>query len=65
MITIFCDFRQFSAKIGIFLKKQCYDPIFALFCFLLSKKQQIFSPIFLAKIFKITTAVPGHPDEFT
>jgi hypothetical protein len=30
MITIFCDFRQFSAKkIGVFLKNQCYDRIFA------------------------------------
>jgi hypothetical protein len=26
MITIFCDFRQLSAKkIGVFLKNQCYD----------------------------------------
>jgi hypothetical protein len=31
MITIFCDFGQFSAKkIGVFLKNQCYDQIFAL-----------------------------------
>jgi hypothetical protein len=30
MITIFCDFRQFSAKkIGVFLKNQCYCQIFA------------------------------------
>jgi hypothetical protein len=36
MITIFCDFWQFSAifgnfrqKIGDFLKNQCYDPDFA------------------------------------
>jgi hypothetical protein len=29
MITIFGDFRQFSAeKIGVFLKNQCYDQIF-------------------------------------
>jgi hypothetical protein len=29
MITIFCDFRQFSAKqIGVFLKIQCYDQNF-------------------------------------
>jgi hypothetical protein len=27
MITIFCDFRQFSAKTGVFLKKQCHDQI--------------------------------------
>jgi hypothetical protein len=30
MTTIFCDFCQFSAeKIGVFLKNQCYDQIFA------------------------------------
>jgi hypothetical protein len=30
MITIFCDFRQFSPKkIGVFLKNQCYDQSFA------------------------------------
>jgi hypothetical protein len=29
MITIFCDFWQFSAKkIGVFLKNQCYDQNF-------------------------------------
>jgi hypothetical protein len=29
MITIFCEFRQFSAKNGVFLKNQCYDQNFA------------------------------------
>jgi hypothetical protein len=30
MATIFCDFRQFSAKkLALFLKSQCYDKIFA------------------------------------
>jgi hypothetical protein len=29
MITIFCDFCQFWRKNGVFLKKQCYDQIFA------------------------------------
>jgi hypothetical protein len=30
MITIFCDFRQFSAKkLALFLKNQCYDQTFA------------------------------------
>jgi hypothetical protein len=30
LITIFCDFRQFSEKkIGVFLKNQCYDQNFA------------------------------------
>jgi hypothetical protein len=29
MITIFCDFCQFSAKkFSVFLKKQCYDLFF-------------------------------------
>jgi hypothetical protein len=43
MITIFSDFRQLFAKIGVFLKNQCYDPIFALFNFVLSKKRKIFA----------------------
>jgi hypothetical protein len=29
MITIFCDFCQFTAKVAFFSKKQCYDQIFA------------------------------------
>jgi hypothetical protein len=30
MITIYCDFCQFSAKkIGVFLKSQCHDEIFS------------------------------------
>jgi hypothetical protein len=29
MITVFGDFRQFLAKIGVFLKKQRYDEIVA------------------------------------
>jgi hypothetical protein len=37
MITIFCDFRQFSAKNWRFLKNQCCDQIFAYFSFVLSK----------------------------
>jgi hypothetical protein len=43
MITIFCDFRQFSAKkIGVFLKNQCYDQFFSKFSFVLSQKRQYF-----------------------
>jgi hypothetical protein len=30
MITIFCDFRQFSAgKNGVFLKNQCYAKLYS------------------------------------
>jgi hypothetical protein len=30
VITVFCNFKQLSAKkIGVFLKKQCHDPSFA------------------------------------
>jgi hypothetical protein len=53
IITIFCDFCQLSAKNGVFLKNQCYGPIFAQFSFVLSKKNpHFFSPNFWAKIFK-------------
>jgi hypothetical protein len=53
MITIFCDFWQFSAKkIGVFLKNQCYDQIFAKTSCSLSKKTPIFSLNVSAKIFK-------------
>jgi hypothetical protein len=52
MITIFCDFRQFSAKqIAVFLKNQCYDQIFAKSSSSLSKKRQYFRKIFLLKYF--------------
>jgi hypothetical protein len=43
MITIFCDFPQFSAKkIDVFLKYQCYDQLFSKFSFVLSQKCQFF-----------------------
>jgi hypothetical protein len=59
MITIFCDFRQFSAKkIGVFLKNQCYDQNFAYFSFVLSQKGHFFAELFGENIFKITTSVP-------
>jgi hypothetical protein len=35
IIKFFCDFWQFSAKNGIFLKNQCNDQIFAKFPFVL------------------------------
>jgi hypothetical protein len=52
MITIFCDFRQFSAKNGVFLKNQCSDQYLTKFGFVLSKKRQFFLLNFLAKIFE-------------
>jgi hypothetical protein len=63
MITIFCDFCQFAAKIGVFLKNQCYDKILAyviLLCLILayvillclSQKRQFFREIFRRKYFK-------------
>jgi hypothetical protein len=58
MITIFCDFCQFSPKNGVFLKKQRYDSILAKTIGRLSKKGRFFRH-FLAKIFsKIVTSVP-------
>jgi hypothetical protein len=32
----------FGENIGVFLKNQCYDQIFAQFCFVLSQKRQFF-----------------------
>jgi hypothetical protein len=50
MITIFCDFWQFSAKkICVFLTNQWYARNFANFSFVLSQKRQFFSLNFLAK----------------
>jgi hypothetical protein len=48
MITILCDFCQFSAKKGVFLKKQCYDQLFAKTSSSLMQK----TPIFRRKYFK-------------
>jgi hypothetical protein len=53
IITIFCDFCQFSAKkIGVFPKYHCYDPIFKKITFVVSQKRQFFSQNFSAKISK-------------
>jgi hypothetical protein len=49
MIIIFCDFHQFFC---VFLKNQCYDPLFAEFA---SK-----TPIFVENIFKIIASVLGY-----
>jgi hypothetical protein len=43
MITIFCDdLSLFCEKIGVFLKNQCYDQLFAKTSCSLSKKRQYF-----------------------
>jgi hypothetical protein len=54
MITIFCNFCQFSArKIGVFLKCQ-YGKVFAKIDSSLSKTM----PLFVKNIFKMITSVP-------
>jgi hypothetical protein len=53
MITIFCDFSQFSAKkFGVFLKNQCYDHNLAKISFVLSQKRRFFGKNFWRKHFK-------------
>jgi hypothetical protein len=61
MITIFCEFSQFSAlKIGVFLKYQCYDQIFFQNLALFWAKNGNFFAKFIGKnILKIITSVPG------
>jgi hypothetical protein len=47
MITIFCDFCQFSAKNGgFFLKNQCYDIFFAKLAVVCAKNANIFAKFF-------------------
>jgi hypothetical protein len=49
----------FGEKIGVFLKNQCYDHIFAKTCSSLSKKREYFRQCFGENILKIITSVPG------
>jgi hypothetical protein len=42
MITIFCDFSQFSRKNCRFIKNQWYDQLFSKFGFVLRQKRQFF-----------------------
>jgi hypothetical protein len=52
MIPIFCDVRKFLAKkIGVFLKIQCYDPIFEKLGVVGAKKIAKFVANFWAKIY--------------
>jgi hypothetical protein len=55
MITIFGE------KIGVFLKSQCYDQIFAYFNFVSGQKRQFLAEFFSENILKITTSVPSCP----
>jgi hypothetical protein len=59
MITIFCDFYQFSAKkLAFFLKTNVTITIFAKTSFVLSQNAIIFAKFFGENIFKIITSVP-------
>jgi hypothetical protein len=61
MITIFCDFSQFSAKkLAFFSQKQCYDHFFSKFSFVLSQKRQVFARFFGENNLIIITSVPGN-----
>jgi hypothetical protein len=53
MITIFGE------KIGVFLKNQCCDQIFAQFSFVLSQKRQFFADFFGENIFKNQNTGPS------
>jgi hypothetical protein len=53
MITIFCDFRHFSAKKCVFIKNQCYDP--KKLSSILYKNVKFCGE----NIFKIITSLPG------
>jgi hypothetical protein len=60
MITILCDFRQFSAKkLAFFTKTNVMITIFAKTSSSLSKKRQFFAKFFVENIFKIVTSVAG------
>jgi hypothetical protein len=54
-----CYDHNFGEKIGVFLKNQCYDQMFAKFSFVLSQKRQFFAEFFGENISKIITSVPG------
>jgi hypothetical protein len=52
MITIFSDFRQFSAeKNTVFLENQCFDPNLAKNSAIFNKKRPCFHQIFGRKYF--------------
>jgi hypothetical protein len=59
LVTIFCDFRQFSSKkIGVFLKKiRCCDPI-------LAKSVSFYATCFGENILKVITSVKTLHGDF-
>jgi hypothetical protein len=61
MITIFCDFSQYSAKkLAFFLNTNVMIKCFSKFSFVSCQKRQFFfAEIFGEKILKIKTSVPG------
>jgi hypothetical protein len=62
MITIFCDFRQFSAKkIGVFLKNQWLWSKFCIFQLCFESKTPIFSWIFQRKFLQNHNIGPWSP----
>jgi hypothetical protein len=61
MITIFCDFCQFSPKkLAFSSKNNVMIQIFAQFSFVLSQKRHFLQIFFGGNILKIITSVPGH-----
>jgi hypothetical protein len=53
MITIFCDFSQFSAKkLAFFLNTNVMINLFSKFSFVLSQKRQFFAKFFGENILK-------------
>jgi hypothetical protein len=59
MITIFCDFRQFSAKkLAFFSKTNVMITIFAKTSSILNQKRHFFANFFGENILKIITSVP-------
>jgi hypothetical protein len=61
MITIFCDFRQFSAKKFAFFSKTnvMVNFLHNLVIFVSSQKRNFFAEFFGENILKIITSVPG------
>jgi hypothetical protein len=63
MITIFCDFSQFSAKkLAFFLNTNVMITFFQNLPLFQVKNANFFAKFFGENIFKIITLVPGHPD---
>jgi hypothetical protein len=60
MITIFCDFCQFSATKLAFFSKTNVMIFFSKFGFVLSQKCLFFAEFFSENILKIITSVPAQ-----